>query len=324
MIISCSRRTDVPAFYTRWLLGRLEAGFCTTVNPYNARQVSRVSLAPGDVDAIVFWTKNPAPLVPHLESLRARGYRYYFLVTITGYGRELEPAVPPWQEVAARCEEIVRVAGPGTVVWRYDPILLSPRLDAAHHRATFERIARRLDGVAERVVVSVLDRYRKTVRNLERLRAPADGARHPDPDRERLVPYREPETLPVFADTLRALAEIAGERGLEIQSCAETRDLARFGIEPGKCIDDRLLHRLYGITVPATKDGSQRAACRCTGSRDIGAYDTCRHGCLYCYATGSMLGEREHHDDSPSLVGRFEPTEDPAGEQLGLPLDERD
>ncbi len=271
MIISASRRTDLPAFHADWLMSRIRAGFCEVANPFNPAQRSRVSLRPQDVDAFVFWTRNPVGLMPHLPELDRLGYRYTFLFTVVDYPRLLEPHAPPLSERLARFLSLSERLGAQRVIWRYDPIVLSGLTDEQYHRERFRRLADRFHGRTTRVIVSFLDEYarvRRRLRALEprlRLRRPAEGDAR-------------------LARLMRWMAADARDRGMTIQSCAEKRDLRPYGIEPGACIDARLIRELFGVSVPERKDPGQRGACRCAVSRDIGTYGTCRYGCLYCYA----------------------------------------
>lgn len=298
MIVSASRRTDVPALYARWFSNRIRAGYCAVPNPFNAKQVTRVSLLPQDVDAIVFWTRFPRPLFDFLASLDERGYRCVFQFTITGYGPPVELRAPPLDAAIAAFRELAETRPPGAVVWRYDPILVGPAFPIESHVARFRGIAEQLRGFARRVVVSLLHPYAKTRRRL--------GAVHPFGRDLDDAPERAPGTRAL----LRALAQIAHEQGMAIESCASPVDWSPLGIGPTRCVDDHLLGELFGGTWPARKDPGQREHCRCVVSRDIGVSDTCTLGCRYCYATVSDdFARRRHagHDpDSPSLWGRFE------------------
>lgn len=306
MIISCSRRTDIPAFFSPWFMNRISGGYCTVVNPMNPKQVTYVSLAAPDVDAIVFWTKNPAPLIPRLPELTARGYRYYFQYTLTGYGPRLEPNVPAIADSVRTFQQLATVIGPERVVWRYDPILVDPTTGLEYHAARFRQVASLLRGATTRVVISVLDLYKKTLRNL-------GGAMEIE---------RHPEILPIFGATISTMAAIAAENGMEIRSCAEDIDLRPYGVPPGKCIDDALLLALFGVPLTSQKDPSQREVCGCVKSRDIGFYDTCAHGCKYCYATNVVrkkLDAGGHDPRSPSLIGWYDaPPPTTPRKQLGL------
>lgn len=289
MIISASRRTDIPAFYTPWLMNRLRAGICQVANPFNPAQATEVSLRAEDVEAIVFWTRDPRPLLPHLNELDARGYRYYFQFTLTGYPACLEPGLPGQAEVIHAFQSLAAHIGAERVIWRYDPILLSNITDPAFHLSHFAELCEALSPHTRRVVVSLLDPYAKNRRRLQKLAA--DG-----------VQIQETGEIDApLAELLRGLAAMAQRHGLEIVSCAEPLDLMPFGIAPGKCIDAAYIRRVLGVAVSQAKDPSQRAACGCAPSKDIGAYDTCRHGCVYCYATQSARRAARHDPERSSL-----------------------
>ncbi|KLU61303.1 hypothetical protein CEB3_c22430 [Peptococcaceae bacterium CEB3] len=274
MIISASRRTDLPAFFSPWFMGRLRAGYCTVTNPFNSKQVSRVSLLPEDVDVIVFWTRDSRPLLPHLPEIERRGFRYYFQFTITGYEHVFEPLAPAPEVAIASFHKLARIVGPEKVIWRYDPIVLSNVTDAAYHLRNFARLTEQLAPATERVVLSMVDDYRQTLSRFKEL------ARRGIEVRTR-VPAEELGTL------LGQLAKIAGEAGLEVTSCGEGSAWLAYGVRPGACIDGEYIRRVFGVNLSLSKDKGQRPGCACVRSKDIGAYGTCRHGCLYCYA-GSL------------------------------------
>jgi hypothetical protein len=296
MIISASRRTDIPAFYAEWMANRVRAGFCTLPNPFNRHQISRVSLRPEDVDVIVFWTRNPHPLMPHLRELDDRGLRYYFQFTILGYPRKLDPKSPPVATAVDAFKDLSGLLGPCRLIWRYDPLIFTSLTTAEFHRENYARLAEILRGHTRRSVVSVVDMYRKVERRLKALdRTPA------------AVETWAPQEM---GGLLRELARLATANGMEIVSCAEEIDLSPFGIRPGKCVDDEMIEEAFGIQVNRKKDSTQRAACGCVVSRDIGMYDSCFFGCQYCYATQSFERARvnfnQHDPMSPSLVGKYE------------------
>ncbi|MEA4884424.1 MAG: DUF1848 domain-containing protein [Clostridia bacterium] len=294
MIISASRRTDIPAFYSEWFMNRVRDGYCLVANPFNAKQVSRISLCPDRVDAIVFWSKNPAPLIPRLTELDSMGFRYYFQYTICDYPVELEPDVPPLADRTATALELAKRVGPRRVIWRYDPIIISDHTDVEHHKRAFARIASALHGATTRVVVSLVDYYGKVDRNLRPL------------ERSGWHFQKYSGAEPESRDLLRWIQEEAHRHGFETQSCAEAVNMSDLGIPHGKCIDDELLNELWGIPL-SRKDPGQRGECLCAASKDIGANNTCLHGCRYCYATMSLAvaqeQNREHDPASPSLVG---------------------
>ena len=296
MIVSASRRTDIPAFYGPWFAARLRAGRARVPNPFNPRQVREVELTPEAVTAFYFWTKNPAPFLPHLDLLDGMGHRYVFLHTLNDYPAPLEPFLPP---VRDRLQTFLALSGrlsPARVIWRYDPIILSDRTDAAYHAETFERLARALSGATERVIISIVSFYAKTTRRLNRL--------------EGFAFDREAAGRPETGELLGRLAEIAGRHGMAISACADPADHTDLGIAPGRCLDGRLLERLWGVPGPFRKDPGQRKACGCAESRDIGMPDSCLHGCPYCYSTVSHEAARRRHA-----------RHDPGGEMLVPPED---
>lgn len=266
MIISASRRTDIPAWYFDWFLNRLKERTVLVRNPMNPRQVSQIDLSPDVVDCIVFWSKNPEPMLARLSALDA--YAYYIQFTLTGYGTDIEPRLPPVSRRIAAYQELARRMGNGRIIWRYDPILLSESYSISWHVRQYEWLARELAPCTGQSVISFLDVYPAISGALRRLNVRAPGLE------EQLTLARE-------------LAFIAHAHGLEIASCAEEADLSAFGISHGRCIDDRLISRLLGCRLSVSRDPGQRSACGCVSSIDIGAYHTCPHGCVYCYANHS-------------------------------------
>ncbi|MBN1655597.1 MAG: DUF1848 domain-containing protein [Deltaproteobacteria bacterium] len=294
MIISASRRTDLPAFYARWFWRRIQAGYCLVPNPFNPKQVARISLLPTDVDAIVFWTRHARPLLSILPKLDQRGYKYYFQYTITGYPKPIEARTPPLPVAIKTFRSLAERIQPGTVIWRYDPIVFGPAFPACEHLSRFSTVARNLEGYTERVVISLVDCYKKTERRLGAMFKWGHEI------------LREPATDPQLFDLLSKMTRIARRHGMAIEACAQAEDFSQIGISRTKCIDDRLLSARFGGTWPSAKDGGQRRFCGCIPSKDIGMVDSCSFGCVYCYATRSDdLGRRryrEHDESSPSLL----------------------
>lgn len=336
MIISASRRTDIPAFYTQWMVNRLREGYCQVPNPFNARQSARLWLAPQDVDAIVFWSRFPRPLLPFLPEIERMGHRIYFQYTLNNYPRLLEPHAPALSEALRAFCDLAQQIGPGRVIWRYDPILLSPLTPPEFHLENFQYLAQALYGSTRRCVISLYDPYTKIRQRMNK--ALQVDLSQPDPEREGQIP-----------PLLREMAAIAAGYGIQMTSCAEARELITpdsprdpssvapvgalpdalpgnppvippvitpvtppglpLGIPPaiaaGKCIDNDLLQREFGLLLPYVKDPGQRKACRCQVSKDIGVYNTCLFGCQYCYATTSFERARRnfrlHNPDSPTL-----------------------
>ncbi len=283
MIVSASRRTDLPAFYLPWFLRRLEKGWCRVANPFRPSQQRLVSLRPEHVSAMVFWTRRPDRLAGALDQIEARGHRRTMaLVTVVEYGRDLHPYVPSTEKQVAGFRRLARRYGdPRRVCWRYDPILLGPRDSPDDHRRRFARLARLLEGSTRRVIVSFVDLYRKTERRL----AQVAGGGYPlaAGDQAR--------------DLLRDLAREAAGRGMEMRSCAEPLCYVAEGVPAGRCIDPGLLAEVFDApALPSGKDRGQRPACGCAPSVDIGAADSCLHGCVYCYAVRSHRVARRAHD----------------------------
>lgn len=288
MIVSASRRTDIPAFYSQWLLKRLEEGYVCVRNPMNRNQVSRIRLNRETVDCLVLWTKNPEPIIPLLPRLDAMGFPYYFQFTLTAYGKDLEPGLPEKTHLAAVFRELSRRLGKNRVVWRYDPVICSEDWTISRHLEMFGRLAEELKGAADTCVVSFLDRYRKIEKKLDQL-----GLRPPD-SRER-------------EEFLRAAARMAATAGMELETCSEEGNYPSLGVRQGSCISGERIEKITGRRVTAAKDKTQRPSCGCVKSVDIGMYDTCAHGCVYCYASRSreLIGKNRGlaRPDSPYLSG---------------------
>jgi hypothetical protein len=288
VIISASYRTDIPAFYSAWFMNRLREGYCRVINPYGGG-AHAVSLRPGDVDGFVFWTRNLRPLLPHLEEVcQVAPFTVQF--TVTGYPRVLESSVIGTEEAITQLREVRRRFGPRVAVWRYDPIVFTSALDAEAHAANFATLTRDLTGVVDEVVLSVVHPYKKTRRNLDRA-AQAGGFAWHDPS----------------ADAKRALlcrlADIAVDAGISASLCSQP-ELLGPGIGEARCIDAERLSDVAQQPIAAREAGN-RPGCRCALSRDIGAYDTCPHGCAYCYAVSdrdrAVANFRRHDPISLSL-----------------------
>jgi DNA repair photolyase len=299
MIISASRRTDIPAFYADWFMTRIREGFFHRVNPFNANQVSAFSLAPEHVDAICFWTKNPRPLMAHLDELDRCGFRYYFQFTLNSYNRTFEPHVPPLKERLDTFRELAGRIGPERVVWRYDPAILTSATPVAWHLEQAERIAAHLAGATRRLVFSFYDFYGKGQGRLHAALKGTDIALHD---------ITAPEHAVKLQELVQGFKAVADRHELRLLSCSEELDLSSLGVEHGACIDGQLILELFGGNPPTAKDKNQRPACRCVESVDMGIYNTCQFGCTYCYANfneGQIAGNLDKHQpDSPSLLGR--------------------
>lgn len=289
MILSVSRRTDVPNYYSDWFLNRIKEGFLYVRNPMNMYQISRIDLSPDVIDCIVFWTKNPANMIEKLGQLQ--DYAYYFQFTLTGYGKDVEPNLPNKRgELIPTFQRLSERIGKEKVIWRYDPVFLSERYTIAYHLKAFQEIAERLTGYTEKVVISFLDQYQKIQQNMQRL----------------AVRQMTDEEMCYLAGEM---AQIASKHHFTIEACAEKTDFREAGIWNGSCIDKRLIEKIIGCRLVGEKDKNQRKECRCLESVEVGAYNTCLNGCKYCYANFNSEKVKEnaalYHQTSPLLCGNI-------------------
>lgn len=297
MIVSASYRTDIPAFYGRWFLNRFRAGWVKAVNPYG-RRISTIPLRTG-IDGYVFWSRNAAPFQDALDEVRAAGYPFILHHTVTGYPRRLERSVIDPARAIAVIRDLAARHGPGAVVWRYDPVLISSLTPPSWHLDTFAALADSLAGAVDEVVVSFASLYRKTERNLTLAAAAGERFDWVDPSRT------EKQAL------LTRFVGLAAARGIGVSLCAQP-ELVVPGAAPGRCIDAGRLERVaagwgHPRSVPARSKGT-RPGCQCHESRDIGEYDTCPHGCAYCYAVGSReLARRRFAEHDPDSEFLFRP-----------------
>jgi hypothetical protein len=286
MILSASRRTDIPSWYSEWFFNRLREKYVLVRNPMNVHQVSEISLNLELVDCIVFWSKNPRPMLDKLHLLDA--YPFYFQFTLNSYTQDIETGLPRKREIIDTFKALSDKIGAHRVLWRYDPILLNETYTVAYHVENFGKIARALKGYTEKVTISFIDFYSKIAKSL--------------------APFRIMQTSDDDKRTIaRHLSGIAYENGFLMDTCAEDIDLEGFNITHARCIDDRLIERITGCKLKVEKDKTQRLLCGCAASVDIGAYNSCSNGCLYCYANYShtVVAENraKHNPLSPLLIG---------------------
>ncbi len=299
MIVSASYRTDIPAFYGAWFVNRLGAGFCRVVNPYGG-PATTVPLAGPAVDGFIFWTRNIGPFRAALEAVTARRLPFVVQVTITGYPRALETSVTDAGRAAAQLRWLAGTYGPRAAVWRYDPILLTSLTPPAWHRATFARLAGTLAGATDEVVVSFANIYRKTGRNLTAAARRHGFSWHDPPLEEKralltaLAPVAADHGMALTLCTQPALVEPAPVAGTAPGTVAGTVAGTAPGTAPAACVDARRLADVAGRPIAARQKGN-RPGCLCAESRDIGAYDTCPHGCVYCYAVTHRDTARRMH-----------------------------
>lgn len=282
MILSVSRRTDIPCHYAAWFMNRIRAGYALIRNPMNHAQLSHIPLSPDVVDGIVFWTKDAAPLLPYLAELDRRGYAYYFQFTLTPYGADIEPGLRPKPAIEETFITLSRRLGKERVVWRYDPILLTDTLDIAYHRAAFARLSEKLAPYTDTVTISFVDIYAKC--QTQRFQPPTSAG---------------------MAALASFLGDTAKACGLRAVACCEAGDFSVYGIDKASCIDKKRLETVSGYPLDIAPDRHQRPGCGCAQNVDIGAYNTCPSGCVYCYATQSAATAKRHflaHDPCGELL----------------------
>ncbi|MCD8082596.1 MAG: DUF1848 domain-containing protein [Clostridiales bacterium] len=288
MILQTGLRTDIPAFYSRWFANRLQAGFVCVRNPYNPVSVTRYALSPDVVDLIGFCTKNPAPMFPYMNLLAP--YGQYWFVTITPYGKDIEPNVPAKETVMDHFRKLSDMVGVTSVDWRYDPILISDVYPVERHISDFEKTAAYLSGYTKTCVISFIDIYKKVERNFPQAR-----------------PVRPAERMEIG----KAFVEIGRRYSMTIKACAEGDDLAPYGVDCSGCMTMETFESALHGRLDAPKRKSARSECACYLGNDIGAYDTCGHLCRYCYANANAAAVRQnmklHNPKSPFLIGEAHP-----------------
>ena len=285
MIISSSRRTDIPSYYSEWFFNRIKEGFVYVRNPMNIHQISKINLSPDVVDGIVFWTKNPTPMLERIHELDQ--YTYYFQFTLNSYGKDVERNVPSKNDVIIPTfQKLSSIIGKERVVWRYDPILLNDQYTLEYHKKYFQVLCSKLGKYTEKCTVSFVDLYKTTARNTKSL-----NIRIPAQDE--------------VMELMHFFSSVAKNEGIYIDTCAEDCDLSSLGITHAHCIDQQRLERLGNYVLDIGKDKNQRGVCGCIESIDIGMYNTCEHGCMYCYANYNpeiAVKNRSCHDPRSPLI----------------------
>ena len=290
MIISASRRTDIPAFYSDWFFNRIKERYVLVPNPYNSKMISRISLDPAVVDCIVFWSKNPAPMLEKLDKLKE--YNYYFQFTLNPYGPDIENHLPA---ISKRIDTFKRLSdriGKEKVIWRYDPVLTNETYTPGFHKEKFAEIAYDLKEHTEKCMLGFIDHY-------QHIRT-AVGQFNIQP----LLKADIEEMAVSFKKTVDTCS-------IQLDTCTVKVDLTHLGIPGGLCIDNQLVERIAGYPISVRKDKNQRDICRCAESIDIGTYESCLNGCIYCYAIKGNYNTvkynlNKHDKDSPMLVGELQ------------------
>lgn len=293
-IISASRRTDIPAFYSKWFMNRIRDGYCKVVNPmYPQQKTNPVSLKVEDVDCIVFWTRSPKPIMPYLEELDNLGYVYYFLFTIIGYPKTIDPYCPNLEEALKVFKELSKLKGKNRVLWRYDPIIFSNVTDIEWHKKQIQFIMSALEGYTERMIISFVQKYKHAESRMNALN-------------DKGVFIDQNNILSLKENLIYWIGKEVKKHGIQPFICADSEDYSNLGVEAGRCIDSNLVNVLTGEIKKRRKDPAQRKACGCVVSRDVGANDTCIFECPYCYANKSFEQSRRNyklHDFNASQLG---------------------
>ncbi len=290
MIISVTRRTDIPSYYGKWFVNRLKEGYVITPNPYNPTRYSKIMLNKEAVDIIVFWTKNPIPFIKYLDEIDKLGYKYYFQFTITPYDKTIESNLPDKNTLLKSFIYLSNRLGKNSVIWRYDPIIINDTLTVDYHIKQFKGMAKILKGYTNKCVISLVDDYKNVSYRM---------GKNP-------TSFMTDEKIYELAE---AFSKIASENDISISTCSEKIDLSRFNITKSSCIDKDVIESILGAKIDVKIDKNQREECRCVESYEIGTYNSCANGCTYCYAlkndTSSLANIKSHNPNSPLLIGKL-------------------
>lgn len=284
MIISASRRTDIPAFFSEWFINRIKAQYAYVRNPMNIHQISKINLMPSIVDCIVFWSKNPKPIINKLDILN--DYMYYFQFTLNAYNKDFETNLPSLDDRIQTFQVLSELIGKQRVIWRYDPIILNSQYSINWHTEKFEYIAKKLCNHTEKIIISFIDLYTNISNNIKGKNI-------------YVLSYCQKNSI------AKSFSEIAHSYNLKIDTCAENIDLSVYGIDHARCIDDKLIAKLLDCSMDVDKDKNQRLKCGCVASIDLGLYDTCQNGCAYCYANHNADVRKQNfeaYDSSSPLL----------------------
>lgn len=284
MILQTGMRTDIPAFYSEWFINRIKEGYVLVRNPYNPSNVTKYRINPDVVDLIAFCTKNPSPMLTQMDILKP--YGQYWFVTITPYGKEIEPNVPDKRQVIKAFKALSKTVGIDSIGWRYDPIFITEKYSPEFHLKAFEKMAKALSGYTNTCIISFIDLYKKVIKNFPQAR---------------MVNKEERLTIG------KAFADIGRKYGITIKACAEGEELMPYGVDCNGCLTQSVYETALHSKLNMPKRKGQRAECACFFGNDIGAYDTCRHFCKYCYANTDKAAVirniKQHNPNSPFLIG---------------------
>ena len=284
MIINTGCRTDIPAFYSKWLMNRIREGYVLVRNPYNPINVTKYSLSPDVVDCLAFCTKNPEPMLKYMDELNI--YKQYWFVTITPYGKDIEPNVPDKEKVIESFKKLSKHIGINSIGWRYDPIFIGAGFNVNKHIECFEKMAKKLNGYTHDCTISFLDLYEKVKKNSPELKPPTND-----------------EQIAIA----KAFSKIGKENNMIIHGCCEKTFLKDYELDISGCMSKEIVEKAIGYSLNPPKLKTIRKNCNCLMGNDIGAYNTCLHLCKYCYANYNkelvLENIRKHDDNSPFLIG---------------------
>ncbi|MEI0476670.1 DUF1848 domain-containing protein [Brachyspira pulli] len=270
MIISASRRTDIPSSHYKWFLNRLKEGYAITQNPISKNKFYKIPLNKNIVDIIVFWSKNPN--IDFLKEVKNLGYKFYLHFTITPYNKDIEKNIPDKNILIENFKTISKLFGKDSIVWRYDPIILNNDFDIDYHEKNFENFAVNLNGYTDECIFSFIQIYSKIKNNISNIN---------DNNEDKII-------------LINKLKEISEKNNIKLKSCSQDFDIT----EKSSCIDKNRIQKILGYTIKENKDKSQRKLCHCIESIDIGTYNTCTNGCIYCYANSkNILKEYDINND---------------------------
>ncbi len=290
MIISVSKRTDIPSFYGEWFINRLKEGYVIVNNPYDNNRYYEVDLTIDAVDIIVFWTKNPIPFLKHLVTIDEMGYKYYFQYTITPYGKEMETALPSKEKLISAFIEISKKIGKDRMVWRYDPIIINDIYTIDYHTEKFDKMAKELARFASKCIISFVDSYKNVMNK----------------NGNDIGYQTNNDNIYKLAESFRKISQ---KYQLTIVTCAEEIDLCNFDIIHGACIDKKMIEGILNANIESTMDKYSRNSCNCIESIDIGTYNSCANGCKYCYAikdsNKALENLKNHNKYDPVLFGEI-------------------
>lgn len=287
MILSAGMRTDIPAFYSKWFMNRVREGYVYVRNPYYRNKVTKYIISPNVIDLLCFGTKNPHPMLEYIDELK-QGYKMLWYITITPYGKDIEPNVPDKKQVIEDVKILSEKLGYESIMIRYDPICMNEQFDVNKHIYAFEKLVKQLKGSIHDITISFLDLYEKVKKNAPDLR----------------IPTKEEEI-----ELAKAFARIGKENDIVVHGCYEDKELAKYGLDMTGCMSQAIVERACGYELDPPKTSNMRGLCNCLMGHDIGDYNSCMHLCRYCYANYSkkMVLEniKKHHPNAPILIGKI-------------------